>query len=114
MPPPAAGVPPIVFGDARGKTADPWLSAEAMSACKHAGFDAALNDPFAGGHVIERHARPARGVHALQLEIDRRLYLDQRLAKPGSGFDRTAVFIETLATELGQTLLGRQYATAAE
>jgi N-formylglutamate amidohydrolase len=114
MPPPADGVPPIVFGDARGKTADPWLSAEAVAVSGRAGFEAALNDPFAGGHVIERHARPGDDIHALQIEIDRRLYLDQRLSKPGSGFDRTAHLIETLAVELGQALLGRQYATAAE
>lgn len=114
MPPPADGVPPIVFGDARGKTADGWLSAEAMTVSRRSGFEAGLNDPFAGGHVIERHARPAQGIYALQLEIDRRLYLDQRLSKPGPGFDRAAVLIETLAVKLGQALLGRQYATAAE
>jgi len=73
-----------------------------------------LNEPFAGGHVIERHAWPARGVHALQLEIDRRCYLDEGLREPGPGFDRTAALIETLAVELGEALLGRQYATAAE
>jgi N-formylglutamate amidohydrolase len=77
-------------------------------------LEAVLNDPFAGGHVIERHAWPARGVHALQLEIDRRCYLDERLAEAGPGFDRTAAFVETLAIELGEALIGRQYATAAE
>jgi N-formylglutamate amidohydrolase len=114
MPPPGDGIPPIVFGDARGKTADGWVSAEAMAIAGRAGFEAGLNDPFAGGHVIERHGQPTHGVHALQLEIDRRLYLDERLAKPGRGFDQTAALIETLAVELGQALLGRQYATAAE
>jgi N-formylglutamate amidohydrolase len=77
-------------------------------------FEAGLNDPFAGGHVIERHARPARGVHALQIEIDRRCYLDEALTQPGAGFDAVATLIETLAVELGEALLGRQFATAAE
>ena len=79
-----------------------------------AGFEAGLNDPFAGGHVIDRHARPASGVHALQLEIDRRCYLDSRLQRPGAGFDKVAALIETVAVELGNALGGRQYATAAE
>jgi N-formylglutamate amidohydrolase len=114
MPPPGDGVPPIVFGDACGKTADGWVSTEAMAITRRVGFEAGLNDPFAGGHVIERHGRPVHGVQALQLEIDRRLYLDERLAKPGRGFDRAAALIETLAVELGQALLDRQYATAAE
>jgi N-formylglutamate amidohydrolase len=114
MPPPPAGVPPVIFGDCRGRTAEAWLSAEAVAIAHRSGFEAGLNDPFAGGHVIERHGRPASGVHALQLEIDRRCYLDARLAKPGPGFDSGAALIESLAVELGQALIGRQYATAAE
>jgi len=114
MPPPPDGVPPIVFGDCRSRTAEPWVSAEALAVAGRSDFAAGLNDPFAGGHIIERHARPANDVHALQLEIDRRCYLDARLAKPGAGFDRVACLIEALALELGQQLLGRRYATAAE
>jgi len=114
MPPPSDEVPPIVFGDCRGRTADTWVSAEAMAITERSGFKAGLNDPFAGGHIIERHAKPSGGVHALQLEIDRRCYLDGRLTKPGAGFDGVATFIETLAVELGQEMIGRRYATAAE
>jgi N-formylglutamate amidohydrolase len=114
MPPPGDGVAPVIIGDRRGRTAEPWVSQEAMNIARRRGFDAGLNDPFAGGHVIERHARPARDVHALQIEIDRRCYLDERLRTPGPGFDEAAALIETLAVELGQALLGRQVATAAE
>ena len=114
MPPPPDGVPPVVFGDCRGRTADPWLSSEAVAISRRHGFDAGLNDPFAGGHIIERHAKPRSGVHALQIELDRRLYLDRKLKLPGTGFDQAASLIETLALELGNALLGRQFATAAE
>jgi N-formylglutamate amidohydrolase len=114
MPPPPKGVPPIVFGDGRGRTADAWISTEAVAICGGLDFEAGLNDPFAGGHVIERHSNPSAGVHALQLEIDRRCYLDDKLAKPGRGFDAVAALIEALAVELGQSMIGRQYATAAE
>jgi len=114
MPPPPAGVAQMVFGDCRGRTADGWLSRDAMAIATRHGFSAGLNDPFAGGHVIDRHARPARGVHALQLEIDRRCYLGAGLKAPGVGFDRVAALIEGLAVELGEALLGRRFATAAE
>lgn len=114
MPPPPPGTPAIVIGDCHGRTAAPWVSNEAVEIAHRCGFDARLNDPFAGGHVIERHAWPARDVHALQLEVDRRCYLDESLQEPGPGFDRTAAFMETLVLELGEALLGRQYATAAE
>jgi N-formylglutamate amidohydrolase len=114
MPPPSSEVPPVVFGDRRGRTADAWLSHEALAIAGRSGFEAGLNDPFAGGHVIERHARPARRVHALQIELDRRCYLDEALREPGPGFDKAASLLEALAVGLGEALLGRQYATAAE
>ncbi|HEX6741935.1 MAG TPA: N-formylglutamate amidohydrolase, partial [Sphingomicrobium sp.] len=114
MPPPPRGVPPIVFGDCRGRSAEGWVSMEAVRAAADCGYAAGLNDPFAGGHVVDRHSDPARNVHALQVELDRRCYLDSALAKPGPGFDRAAAFLETLAVRLGQALLGRQFATAAE
>lgn len=114
MPPPPTGVPPVVFGDCTGKTAEPWLSAEAVAIARRSGFAARLNDPFAGGHVIERHAAPARGIHALQIELDRRRYLDHGLKSPGPGFDQAAALIEALAVGLGEALLGQQFATAAE
>jgi N-formylglutamate amidohydrolase len=114
MPPPPAGIPPIVFGDCRGRTADAWISNGAVAIARRCGFDAGLNHPFAGGHVIERHARPARGIHALQLEVDRSCYLDKTLTRAGTGFDQVARLIEALAVELGEDLLGRQFATAAE
>ncbi len=114
MPPPARGVLQIVFGDCHGRSAAHWVSAEAVRLARLAGFDAGLNDPFAGGHITERHGAPAHGVHALQLEIDRRCYLDESLAAPGPGFDRVAALIEALAVGLGDLLLERQIATAAE
>jgi N-formylglutamate amidohydrolase len=114
MPPPPQGIAPVVFGDCRGRTADAWLSREAMAIANRLGFAAGLNDPFAGGHVIDRHARPARGVHALQIELDRRCYLNEPLKAPGPGFDKAASLIDALAVGLGEELLGRQFATAAE
>jgi N-formylglutamate amidohydrolase len=114
MPPPPADIAPVVFGDCRGRSADGWVSREAMTIANRFGFRAGLNDPFAGGHVIDRHARPARGVHALQIELDRRAYLGPSLKDAGEGFDKAALLIEALAVELGESLLGRQFATAAE
>jgi len=114
MPPPPEGIPPIVFGDCRGRSADAWVSREAIAITRQQGFDAGLNDPFAGGHVVERHSAPARGIHALQLEIDRRCYLDAALKAPGEGFDKITALIDALAVGLGEALLGQRYATAAE
>jgi N-formylglutamate amidohydrolase len=65
--------------------------------------------------VIERHGRPVHNIHALQIEVDRRLYLDGALKQPGEGFDAVTCLLEALATRLGEMLLDRhQLATAAE
>ena len=114
MPPPPAGIPPIVFGDRRGRSAGSWVSREALKIAVDCGFSAGLNDPFAGGHVVEHHSNLALNIHALQVEIDRRLYLDESLREPGPGFDKTAAFLETLALRLGELLRGERFATAAE
>jgi N-formylglutamate amidohydrolase len=114
MPPAPFGVPEVVIGNCRGRTADFAVSQDAVEVANRCGFTAGLNDPFAGGHVIERHSRPALGIHALQIELDRRCYLDEALRNPGPGFDRAAMLLHSLAVDLGETLLGRQFATAAE
>lgn len=114
MPPPAGLAPSVVIGDRHGRSARPWLTAEALAIVRAMGFEARLNDPFAGGHVIDRHGRPALGTHALQIEVDRRLYLDGTLRKPGGGFDAIARLIEALAAGLGEALQGRQTPAAAE
>ena len=61
----------------------PW-SRRRNGAARAAGFKVARNAPYAGGHITERHGRPSRGVHALQLELDRSLYLapDLRTHRP--------------------------------
>lgn len=114
MPPPALGVPPVVLGDCHGRTAARWVGAEAVAIANSAGFAARLNHPFAGGHVVSTHGAPGRSIHALQLEIDRSCYLDDSLRAPGPGFDRVAALIEALAVGLGERLLGRTDAIAAE
>ena len=94
----------IVFGDRHGGSAAPWLARQAAHFARADGWSTALNDPYAGGHVVERHGRPERGIHALQIEIDRTCYLDRNLHGPGPGFDRTAQLIERLAFGLAEAL----------
>lgn len=114
MPPPKDSAPSIVIGDRHGRTTGPWMTREAMTLVRAMGFKAQLNDPFAGGHIIDRHGRPGQGVHAIQVEVDRRLYLDDGLRAPGPGFDSVARLIDGLVAGLGRALLRREAAEAAE
>lgn len=79
--------PDIVLGDLHGAACGRWLTALAEEAFRKAGFSVVRNAPFAGGYITARHGRPSRGVHALQVEIDRGLYLDERRIEPGPAFD---------------------------
>lgn len=114
MPSAAKGGPQIVIGDRYGRSAAPWLTAQAVRICRSAGFVTAVNDPFAGGHVVERHGNPVRDVHALQIEVDRAIYLDPSMTRSGSGFAAAAALLETLVDQLGEALLAGSLATAAE
>jgi N-formylglutamate amidohydrolase len=103
----------VIFGDRYGRSAAPWLTAQALDIASHAGFSATANDPFAGGQILDRHGSPHNGVHALQIEVDRRCYLDEA-GQPGGRFNEVAQLIETLAVELGTSLLNHRISAAAE
>jgi N-formylglutamate amidohydrolase len=94
----------VIFGDRYGVTMAPDLKDVALRAARMLGYAPGCNDPYAGGHIIERHGRPAEGIHALQLEIDRSLYLDVALHEPGAGFDRAARLIAAVSDALGAAL----------
>jgi N-formylglutamate amidohydrolase len=106
MPPLEGAQPPdIVIGDRFGRSASPQLTAGAEAIVTGAGFKAAVNAPYAGGHALDRHARPAEGIHALQLEFDRRTYLDPALDQPGPGLARIQALVGELVARLGDELV---------
>jgi N-formylglutamate amidohydrolase len=102
-----SGQAELVIGDRHGVTAAPFVTDLCRRTAERAGFRVACNDPYAGGHVVAAHGAPSRGVHAVQLELDRRCYLDGTGRLPGPGFDRCALLIQSLAETLGEALLDR-------
>ncbi|KUR70660.1 N-formylglutamate amidohydrolase [Novosphingobium fuchskuhlense] len=114
MPPlPARAGEPVaefVVGDRFGVACDGALVAEAFAALGGARRLAAHNRPYAGGYVLERHARRHLGVNCLQLEIDRRTYLDPALAEPGPGLDATVDVVSALVQRMAIAVadLGRE------
>lgn len=100
----------FVVGDRFGAACDGALVAEAFAALGQARQLAAHNRPYAGGYVLERHARRLAGIHCLQLEIDRRLYLDAALAEPGQGLESTVEVVAGLVQRLAIAVadLGRE------
>ncbi len=79
--------PEIVLGDRFGASAGRAVMAFTQRAFERVGFLVVRNAPFAGGYITQRYGRPARNLHAIQIEIDRGLYLDQRTLEPLPGYD---------------------------
>jgi N-formylglutamate amidohydrolase len=80
----------IVLGDRFGASAAPALIAVAEARLTRLGYRVARNRPYAGGFITEHYGRPAAGVHALQIEARRDLYMDERTLARSPGFARLA------------------------
>lgn len=83
-----AGQPPtdFVLGDRFGASCNGALVASTFAYFSGCGWTIAHNRPYAGGYVLDRHASPATGISAMQIEVDRLRYLDSRQSQPGEGF----------------------------
>jgi len=76
----------FVLGDRFGQACSPQVTAVVEQALQSRGYRVARNNPYAGGFTTEHYGRPSKGVHALQIEIDRSLYLDEASLRPSGGF----------------------------
>jgi N-formylglutamate deformylase len=79
-------MPEIVLGDRFGSSASRATLAHTQRAFEEEGFVVARNAPFAGGYITQRYGRPQRGFQAVQIEVDRGLYLDPRSLEPIAAF----------------------------
>lgn len=79
--------PDVVLGDRYGAAAGRDVMERVEAAFAKAGLRVARNAPFAGAYVTQAYGRPQRGVHVVQVEIDRALYMDEALVAPLPGFD---------------------------
>ncbi len=80
----------FVLGDAHGTSCAPWLTDWTDGFLRGLGYTVTRNDPFAGGFITRHYGRPAQGRHALQIEINRRLYMDEERIERSPGFERLA------------------------
>lgn len=95
-----AGLPPadIVLGDAHGQSADPSLVGRLAALFTAQGLRVRRNHPYAGGYITRHYGRPAAGVHVVQIEMARPLYMDERSLTAHAGLHRLrTLFGEVLA-----------------
>ena len=79
--------PEIVLGDRFGTSANGEIVEQVEAAFAAAGFVVSRNAPFAGAYVTQHYGRLGRNQHAIQIEIDRSIYMDEQLFEPHGGFD---------------------------
>lgn len=107
----AAPLADVVLGDRFGHACDEAIVAEVERGLRAAGYSVRRNDPYAGGFTTEYYGRPTEGVHALQIELNRALYMDEARIAKHAGFARVRADMGALIAALGA--LGRP-ALAAE
>ncbi len=105
MPPLAPGGARLVIGDRFGRASAARFVARIEGVAHAARVRSAVNTPYAGGHVLERHADPARNIHAIQLEFDRSLYLDRRREQPGPGLEPTTRLLRAIIDAIADEAL---------
>ncbi len=92
----------IVLGDRYGTSCDPFLIDAAESALRGLGYAVLRNKPYAGGFITEHYGTPTIGWHALQIEINRGLYMDERSMEQGARFEAVRSDLTALAQALAK------------
>jgi N-formylglutamate deformylase len=93
--------PDFIIGDRYGTSASAELSRAAIAILEEMGFAAIRNKPYAGGFITEHYGRPSRGLHALQIEVNRAIYVDELTLEKRDDFaavaDAVADFMQQMA-----------------
>ncbi|WJH40809.1 N-formylglutamate amidohydrolase [Aliirhizobium terrae] len=92
--------PDFIIGDRYGTSASAELSRAALDFLDGMGFSAVRNKPYAGGFITEHYGRPVRGLHALQIEINRALYVDETTLEKKREFPVIAAALSTFMRQM--------------
>ena len=87
----------FVLGDRDGTTCDPRLTEYVRETLASMGYSVKVNDPYKGVELVRAYSNPAAGRHSLQIEINKRLYMDEATLAKAPGFKR-------LQSDLGRLL----------
>src|ERR1700751_2218982 len=106
----------LVLGDRYGTSCVPAVAETIEETMRGFGYSVSRNKPYAGGFITEHYGNPSTGLHAIQLEINRALYMDERRYERSASFARLASEFELLSDRLAAIPLEelRPYRAAAE
>jgi N-formylglutamate deformylase len=92
--------PDFVLGDRHGTSCAPAFIACAETVLRERGYHVVRNQPFPGAELVQAYSDPAAGRHSLQIEINRRLYMDEGSRERTSGFARLEADLALLSRAL--------------
>src|ERR1035438_2869348 len=98
--------PDVVIGDRYGTSCAPLLPDMVESTMSRLGYSVGRNKPYAGGFITEHYGNPASGLHAIQLELNRAIYMDERRREKGPRFAQVAADFAALADALATVPFG--------
>ena len=104
--------PDIVLGDRYGASCAGEITDAAAQILSRMGYSVSRNKPYAGGFITEHYGQPGRGFHAMQIEVNRCLYMDERSFEATPGFPRLKSDLADFSAELGaifdENFIGRR------
>ena len=104
-----------MLGDRHGISCSPLLSAFIEEAFTSLGYSVARNSPYAGGYCTVNYGKPSKGIHAIQIEINRALYMNEALLKPDMpSFEKLQDDLGFVIGRLASLNLGTSRKLAAE
>lgn len=112
--PPGSTRPDIVLGDRFGAAAASSVVEQVEAAFASAGFKVARNMPFAGAYICQHYGRPSRRHHAVQIEIDRSLYMDEAQIRPNANFKAFKAKLDGVIAEIAEIGRPAELRVAAE
>ena len=98
--PPGSARPDVVLGDRFGAAAASEVVDQIDAAFSNAGLRVARNMPFAGAYIAQHYGRPSRRQHAVQVETDRSLYMDEAKLEPNNQFDSFRALLDGIIAAL--------------
>ena len=92
----------FILGDAHGRSCARTLTLLVEDTLRGMGYSVVRNTPYSGGFITRNYGRPERGVHALQIEINRALYMDETSFERTEGLARVAADMRDLAVRIAE------------
>jgi N-formylglutamate deformylase len=92
--------PEVVLGDRFGASAAGHVTDRIETIFLEAGLTVSRNAPFAGAYIAQHYGRPSRGLHAIQIEMDRSLYMNERLIRPSTNFQAFKELLSRVMVEI--------------